>query len=148
MREIAKERKISLQELGKIAEKDNKIDKILDKKQIQLKNKDNFIIDGRLSFHFIPNSIKIFLDASLEVRSKRIYKDIKKDLRKEEQTKTLKEIIKKIKRRELSETKRYKKYYNLNPYKKENYDIIIDTSKLNVKEIIDKILKQLPKQQH
>ena len=55
MRQIAKERKLTLLELSKQAEKDNSIDKELDKKQIELgKTKDNFVIDSRLGFHFCP----------------------------------------------------------------------------------------------
>src|SRR3990167_7838739 len=38
------------------------LDKYLDKLQEDLGGKkDNFVIDSRLGFHFIPNSIKIFI---------------------------------------------------------------------------------------
>ena len=57
MREIAKQRKTTLLELSKEAEKDSSIDKELDQKQIELgKTQDNFVIDSRLGFHFIKNS--------------------------------------------------------------------------------------------
>ena len=45
MRDLAKERNLSLEDLGKIAEGDRSIDLTLDKRQIQLgKTEDNFII--------------------------------------------------------------------------------------------------------
>jgi len=54
MRQIAKERNISLNELSKLAEKDESIDLELDKKQIDLRDKNDFIIDGRLTAYFLP----------------------------------------------------------------------------------------------
>ena len=117
MRQIAKERNLSLEDLNRIAEGDRSIDTALDKRQQELgKNEDNFIIDGRLSFLFIPNSIKIFLDADIKTRAERIWKDIKiRGLRKEERADTLREIIDEVRKREASEVKRYEKYYQINP---------------------------------
>ena len=68
MREIAVKRGITLLELSKLAETDKSIDEELDERQIKLgEEEDNFIIDARLGWHFIPNSIKIFLDVTLYV---------------------------------------------------------------------------------
>jgi len=154
MREIARERNLSLEDLGRIAEGDRSIDAALDKRQIELgKKEDNFIIDGRLSFHFLPQSIKIFLDADLKVRAERIWRDIQiKGLRKEERAQTLREIIEEIKKREESEKKRYQKYYQINPYEKKHYDLIIDTTKITAEEAAEEIIRfikqrgfQLPK---
>lgn len=141
MREIAKERNLSLEDLGKIAESDRSIDQALDQRQIKLgKEEDDFIIDGRLSFHFIPNSIKIFLDAELSTRAQRILRDIQiKRLRKEETAKSLRETIENIKKREESEIKRYQKYYGINPYEKKHYDLVVDTTSISAEEAVEKI---------
>jgi len=147
MRELAKQRNLSLEEIGKIAEGDHSIDTQLDKRQIDLgKKEDDFIIDGRLSFHFIPNSIKIFLDADLKLRAERIQKDILiKNLRKEERADSLRDIIENMKKREDSERKRYQKYYQVNPYDHKNYDLVIDTSTINAEQVASKIIKILEK---
>ena len=56
-REIAEEKGISLLELGKLEEKVKSLDEEVDQRQIELGRKeDNFVIDSRLGFHFIPNS--------------------------------------------------------------------------------------------
>ena len=55
MREIAEEKGVSLHNLSLMAESDFSIDKELDEKQKKLKNKDDFIVDSRLGFHFISN---------------------------------------------------------------------------------------------
>ena len=137
MRQMAKERNISLLELGKAAEKDKSIDKELDERQIKLgKGENNFVIDGRLTAHFIPNAdIKVFLECEDRVRAERILKDERKD----EKSKDMNGVISKIRERESSERKRYKQYYGIDYYDEEMYNLVIDTTKLNVKEVVDRI---------
>ena len=138
MRQIAKERNISLIELSKLAEKDDSIDIELDKKNIELREEDNFVIDGRLTAYFSPYAeLKVFLDCDDKVRTERILKD----KREGEKSKNLRELITKIKQREQSERKRYKKLYNVDYYDKKLYNLIIDTTNLSIKEVVDKIIK-------
>lgn len=137
MRQMAKEKNISLLELGRLAEKDQSIDKKLDRKQIGLRKKDNFVIDSRLAAFFIPNAdFKIFLECEDKVRAERILKDN----RTVEKSGNINEMIKKIKKREESERKRYKEYYNLDYYNKELYNHVIDTTNLGVDDTLTKIL--------
>ena len=139
MRQIAKKKNISLLELSKSAEKNKSIDKELDKKQIGLSKEDNFVIDGRLTAFFIPNAdFKIFLDCKDNVRAERILKD----KRAAEKSRDISETIKKIKKREESERKRYKEYYNVDYYNKKLYDYIIDTTNLSINEVLNKIIKK------
>jgi len=56
-REMAKKRGITLSELDKLGEKKSFTDKLEDNFQKKLRKKDNIIVDGRLSWYFIPNSI-------------------------------------------------------------------------------------------
>jgi len=75
-RKYAKEKGITIEELGKLEAKDNKIDKEVDAYQTKLsEQEDDFIIDGWISFHFIPKSIKIFLNCDEDVGAKRIFSD-------------------------------------------------------------------------
>jgi len=138
MRNMAEEKKISLLELTKQAETDRGIDEELDQRQIMLgRNEDNFIIDSRLGFHFIPNSIKIFLDADLDIRAKRILADTIRI----EHNVNMENTKRNMETRETSEKKRYNEYYSINPYDKTNYDHIIDTSHISAEEAADKIIK-------
>tara|TARA_Y100000310_G_C20625894_1_gene785849 strand:+ start:761 stop:1318 length:558 start_codon:yes stop_codon:yes gene_type:complete len=148
MRQIAKERNLSLEDLGKIAEGDKSIDTTLDNKQIQLgKTADEFVIDARLGYHFIPKSKKIFLTADLKSRAERIWKDITiKNTRKEERGENLKDIIEELKRREESEKKRYQQYYQTNPYDKKNYDLVVDSSSISAEAVAEKIISWLKKE--
>ncbi len=140
MREIAKEKGISLMELSKQAEKDPSIDKELDQKQIDLRKKDNFVIDGRLTAFFIPNAdLKIFLDCDDGVRAERILKEGRKD----ENSNNIQELMEKIKQREQSEKKRYKEIYNIDYSDKKLYDLIIDTTNISPNEVIKRIMNAI-----
>lgn len=137
-REIAKEKGISLLELGKLEEKDPTIDKDLDNKQKELgKKENNFVIDGRLSAFFIPKAIKIFLDADERTRAERILKDE----RETEKSKNINETIKNMNKREESENKRFEQFYGLKCYDKSKYDVIIDTTNLIINQVADKVIE-------
>ncbi|OYT32879.1 cytidylate kinase [Candidatus Woesearchaeota archaeon] len=142
MRKLAEEKNTSLQELMKKAEKNKTIDKMIDEQTKKLaKEKDDFVIDSRLAFHFIPESIKIFLKTDELVAAKRILRDIMRNKRKtESEIKTLKDAENLIKKRLESEKKRYKKYYGLDYLDEENYDFVLDTTGLVPEEAIDKVM--------
>jgi len=139
MRDMAVEKGISLLELSELAEKDRSIDTSLDNRQMQLgKNENNFLIDARLGWHFIPNSIKIFLDVNLDVAAQRIFNDLRID---EKENRTLEDTKKAILRRIKSERIRYKIYYNLDCSDLNNYDLVVDTTNLSIEEVVDRIVK-------
>lgn len=134
------ERWISLIELGREAEWDGWIiDTILDDRQIKLwKTEDNFIIDGRLAFHFIPNAIKIFLTVSPEEAAHRIFAD--QTRQGVEAHENIENTIANIQTRRKSEDDRYLKYYRLHIYDMSLYDIVIDTTNRTPEEIFDEII--------
>ena len=73
MRNLAEKKGTSLNAFIKMAEMDPSIDKEIDEWQTQLgKKENNFILDSRLGFHFIPKSFKIFLDVDLDVSAERL----------------------------------------------------------------------------
>jgi len=136
-REMAKRMGLTIHELNALGEKKDFTDKDADNWQIEIsKKEDNFIIDGRLSYHFIPNSIKIFLDVNPEIGAKRI----KEHNRTEDGAETEESALAKWHERFNSDIKRYKLYYNLNPYDKSQYDFVLDTSSLDIQEVLNKVL--------
>lgn len=138
MRAMAKEKKMSLLEFNRMAEKNKSIDFELDSKLKKLgKAKDNLVVDGRLTAFFIPNAeARVFLDANDKVRAERILKD----RRQQEKSKSLKEAIGSIKKREESEKKRYKKYYGVDYTDKKLYNCVIDTTKLTPNQVVGRIM--------
>ena len=80
LRKIADQKGINILELIKEAETDSSIDEETDEYVADLgKNKDNFIIESRTAFHFIPDSFKVFLKVDLKEGARRIFKDLAKE---------------------------------------------------------------------
>ena len=141
MRSLAKERGLSLLELSKLAESDKSIDEEIDRRQIKIgETEDNFVIDARLAAHFIPESVKIFLECDDTVRARRILDN----KRAEEDNPDFKTTLENIRTREASEIRRYRTYYRFNPYEPSNYDLVIDTSERTPEEIVRIILGFIP----
>ena len=141
MRKLAKEKGIPLSKMSRLAEKDESIDMELDKKTIGLREKDNFVIDGRLTAYFLPYAdLKVFLDCEDEVRAERILKDKRSD----EKGKSLKELVKKIRQREQSERKRYNTLYSIDYHDRKLYNMVIDTTQLGINEVVSEIINSIP----
>lgn len=153
MRELARQKKMTLAELNYLAQSDPNIDIKADqetaKKARRLAKKYPVIVEGRVQFYFLPESTKIFIKCALAESAKRIWKDLldekKNKQRNEAQVKNITDLKKEIQIRKKSELLRYKKYYNLNHYLAKNYDFILDTSSITAQEAIDKTLNFLKK---
>lgn len=140
----AKSLGLSLAEYNKIGENNPQSDLDLDNYQKKIsETSDNFVISGRTSWHFIPSSIKIYLDVDANVGAKRVWIELKKkNSRNEDKNlKTIEDILKSQHQRMISDIKRYKKYYQIDVYNHKNYDYILDTTNLNRKQVFDKVYK-------
>ena len=142
-REKAKERGLSLHEYNKMGELDPSTDLEVDLYQKTLgETSDNFIIEGRTSWFLIPNSLKIFLDVDEKIGAERVLNELKKSNERNESVKmpkNLKEMIEINQQRKTSDILRYEKYYQKNVYDPQNFDLVIDTSKLSPEEVFDKV---------
>lgn len=148
MRELAMERGISLLDLGREAEKDGgEIDRLLDSRSTELgKREDHFIIDGRLAFHFIPHSFKIFLTVPPEEAAKRIYHD--ETRAGVESHVSIEDTIQNIRMRRESENLRYREYYGLDIYDMGLYDFVIDTTGMRIHEVLEKTIEAIESQKN
>lgn len=141
--EVAKERGMTINELQEIQETDKTIDTDMDNYQRKLgKNSNNFIMDSRLGFHFIPNSIRLFLKVDIKEGARRILIDPRDD---EFHAKDINHQIELIKRRMESEKKRYQQYYGIDPRDESHYDFVVDTTTIPKEEVVKKILEYLKK---
>lgn len=142
-RAIAKEKGITIMQLSIIEEKDKTLDNKIDKKIAEMGKKENdFVIDSRLAFHFIPNAIKVFLDADEETGADRIFKAMRKD---EKENTSYEATFENLMRRERSEKDRFRRYYNIDIYNLKNYDIVIDTTDLSIDEVFRKLCREIEK---
>ena len=147
MREMATERGMTLNEFQILAEKDKSIDHEIDERQKKLgQTENNFILEARLGYHFIPDSFKIYLKTNTEVAAERIQKSMEKtnsEREREGLTNDKQEIIKSLERRRESEKKRYKDFYNIDYEDETNYDLVIDTSNINAEQVSEIIVEKI-----
>ena len=138
-REAAKQRGLTLEEYNKLGETDPSTDLEVDEKyQVELANReDNFIIEGRTSWYFIPQSLKIYLDVELETGAKRIFSNLSQKNNRNEARNldNWEAVLESNKARLASDRFRYNKYYKIDVYNPKNYDFYLDTTNLNQEQV-------------
>lgn len=131
-RDMAKDYGYNLYEFTKICQNETKYDVELDDRIKKFgQENDGFVVESRLAYFTIPDSIKIKFVCDFEERIRRISQrdKISIDIARE------KTIF-----RENSEKTRYESLYDLGKFgDDENFDFIIDTTNLSLKKIIEKI---------
>lgn len=140
MRQIAKERGLTFDELHTLAEKDESIDHEIDKRNKKIGEKTEIVIDSRLAFYFIPDSFKVFLELDPAIAAKRIFADMQKNPAREvEFEETVEQVEKSIAKRMQSNKKRYQELYNIDYLDPEQFDLVINTGK-NDLETVSKMI--------
>lgn len=140
----AKERGLTVDELIAQDMHDGKADKLVDEFQEELgKREDNFIVDGWMSWFFIPQSIKVFLDISPEEGARRIFAEQQEhpDHRIDERPyRDIADVAETLRHRVLQNQLRYQKLYGVDFLDKSHYDLVIDTTSLTPSQVADRIV--------
>ena len=146
-REAARKRGLSLAEYNKLGETDQQTDLEVDEFQRSLgETSDNFVIEGRTSWHFIPHSLKLFLEVSPEEGARRILNDLESRPEEVQKHFTLDDLKLILAERKASDELRYRKYFNIEVYDPKNYDFLINTTHLTIKETMEKAWEIIDKQ--
>lgn len=132
---LAKERGLTIDEFNNLAED---TDTMADSFQIKLaRDEDDFIVDGRLAFYFVPDSIKFYFTCSLDTAAYRIFKDQRST---ENFYLNQDEIKNSITLRMKNDVERYKKLYNVNCYEPKLFDHVVDTTSRTIDEVVAIVL--------
>lgn len=123
---------LELHKLQALAEKDDKFDKELDREIEKFgKENDDFVVESRLAWFFIPDSIKIKLFCEFNERVRRVAERDKIPVAEARERVTV---------RENTDSLRYKNFYGINDINDdEHFDLIIDTSAITPQEIVNRI---------
>lgn len=137
-RQMAKERNMTLEEFGELAENNIEIDKKVDDRMISTAEP-GMVLEARLTGHLMHRSekeaFKVWIEASLDTRVRRI---AEREGYTEDEKEDLKERVKK---REASESKRYKKYYDIDINDTSFYDLVISSEENDPEEIVEAIME-------
>ena len=142
---MAADRGITIDELNALGEKEAFTDNDVDEYQKKLgESGEAFVIDGRLSWHFIPSAFKVFLSVDPKVAAKRVFEAQKGKARPDEKRyASVEDAERMLAERVASDQRRYRKYYDLDIMDQKNYDLWIDTSAMNPQGIVEAILTKI-----
>jgi len=146
-RELAKEKGMTIKELNQYAlthpETDVDVDEKASAKARELEQKGKTVLaEGRTQYHFIPESIKVYIKVDQDIGAERIWKDLhKNNQRNEGNFKSLEELKQSLLAREENDAQRYKKYYGIDHRDLSQYDLVVDTSNITAEEAANQILK-------
>ena len=146
-REVGMELGLSVTETNKRAETDPKIDEMTDQKLRSMRNANKVVIDSRTAYHWIPESFKVYLDLPADIAKERTLKNLteNKFRQQSEQDSNPENLYEKMKERFESEQKRYWDLYKINNTDKNQFDLIIDTNKNNLEQVVKIIISEYKK---
>lgn len=149
-RQAALQEGLTIAEFNKKGEADPSTDLLVDEYQTKLgQDHDNFVIEGRTSWHFIPQSFKIFLTVSDKVGAERIWHDLQQSDQRNEgrNLQNAADVLLSNQQRIASDDLRYWKYFQIKAYNLDNYDYVLDTSELSPEQCLEKLLAEVQARQ-
>jgi CMP/dCMP kinase len=143
IRQIAQQRGISNEEANRQAVNDPSIDREMDALTEAIgKERDRMVIDGRLTFHFIPESFKVYLDLDTRVAAERIFASNDESRRQSgDAAASVEATLLGLEGRLAAEQARYQNLYGINPHDTTHFDLVINTSHIGPEEVARQILE-------
>jgi len=144
-RDMAAEKNMTLPEFRKICDVDPNFDRTVDDYIVKLSQEQNaFVIESRTAWHFIPKSLKIYLKVDPSVAAKRIFDALSEENNRgneDNNLNTVENIQKSILKRRKEDSERYFLLYNIRQDKDNNYDLVVDTTSLTIKEVFAVVME-------
>lgn len=137
LRRIAAERGMSPLQMNDYARMDRTVDDEIDGYLKRLRDAGtSIILDSRMAWHFLPDSLKVYLIVDPFVAAKRIWEAG----RAEERYGSVEEALKANKKRQDYEKERFGALYDVTCDDWRNYDLVLDTTAADPQNIADAIL--------
>lgn len=130
-REIAAERGLSPLELNKLAEENDEIDRDLDRRlRSTAREREDLVLESRLAGWMAAEyaDLRVWLDASLEVRASRIA---------DREDKSVEKAREETRARADSEALRYREYYGIDIEDLSIYDLVVNTARWGPDGVLD-----------
>jgi CMP/dCMP kinase len=137
MREEAARQGITLEELNTSMQADETIDKQMDalQKERSMSMKKG-LFEGRTSWYFVDRpTVRIFLKVDPSAGATRVWGD--SDNKARDTYDSLEDVVRANTKRKASEVERFAAYYDIDVYNETNFDVIIDTSTINIEEVYE-----------
>jgi len=143
MREEAKRRNLTVQELHTLLEQDPELDKQMDAIQTQKGREiERGVFEGRTAWHFIENpDVNVYFSVDPHIAVDRVFKDTENKLRDSFATKEA--LLKADQERAASNQQRFKEFYAIDIRDLNNFHIVHDTSAESVDEVYRQTVIQI-----
>lgn len=127
-------RGMTVQELTDVCATDPTLDNLIDRQMAEMgRASDHTVFESRLAFHFVPDSLKVYLSCSAEVAALRVlYAN-----RLTERYSSLEEAQSGLVRRQGDERERFLGMYGIDLSDMSNYDVVIRTEYRTPEEVRD-----------
>jgi cytidylate kinase len=145
-RTMAAERGLSVEAMNIAAEKQQALDHEVDELLKQFgKGKNDVVIDSRMAFHWIPDSFKVLLQLDAKIAAERTFAHMQNEGRKSQAGSSVEEIYASTDKRMESERKRYWDLYQVDYTNKDQFDLVIDTGRYNLDEVVSIVCEEYEK---
>ena len=125
-REIAARYQLSTLELNRLSEVNPDIDREIDAVYASIQQSaEGYVIDARLGWHFVPSSLKIYLQTDPAIAAQRIFAD---PTRLNEKYTDIHQALAALRDRKDSENRRFLREYHIDCSDLSHFDVLIDTS--------------------
>lgn len=145
---MALDKGITIDELNALGMDDVASDREVDEFQTKLgQTEDNFIVDGWLSWYFIPHAFKIQLTVDSAVAAERIFHARSLETGRDDEPvyTSAQETERVLAERVAQNEARYQKWYGISLQNSGNFDFSLDTTHRTAAEVVDVIIAALPK---
>lgn len=134
---MAEEQGVTFDEMCEMAERDDRWDHHLDRKQVEMAKGEDTVLGSRLAIWVLHDAdLTVYLDAPEDVRARRIHGDPARS------TRTLEQVISETRERDRRDHNRYLRLYGIDNNKYDFVDLVIDTSRHSSQEIADRIVQE------
>lgn len=149
LREMARERGVTIEALMQSAETNTQIDEEVDARVAAEARKyeqegKNVLVEGRVQYHFLPESKKVYVYVDPKTGAERIWKDLQDKEAAATRNQTVAgspdEVLRLTEEREARDAERYMKLYGTDHRNKENYDFVVDTTNITAEQAADKVM--------
>jgi len=139
-RNLAVDEGLEFEQLRRLAETDDKWDKLVDARQVAMAKAHPSVLASRLAIWMWPEAgLKVYLDAPLDVRARRVFgRDGQAG-----KFQTLEEARRHTQQRDEADHARYQKLYGIDNDDWSRADLVIDVAVATPDEIVDRILRHV-----
>ena len=133
-RDLAADIGLSFEEIHERSQQNRSFDYLTDLNQIRLSLQPKVVVGSRLAAWLVNADLRVWLQASLEERAKRIFRrEVDKGL-------TYESVLYRTLQRDEQNRKRYLQLYGLDSNDRSDFDIIINTEKLTAEQVSSLII--------